>query len=143
LEDYLSSNSLGSFSLQCTVKCNNYMVSVPGKTALVATAPTAELNVICSYGSVLITQQGSSLSMSSLFTKALVSDRKDNASSIGDYEHLNNVLIGGNANRAMTGLGDVLRKKGKDLVKAEASAAVDSLCGKYNISGGSKMSKYT
>jgi len=35
LEDYLTSGSLGSYSLQVTVKCNNYMVSVAGKTALV------------------------------------------------------------------------------------------------------------
>jgi len=143
LSDFLTSGSLGSYSLQVTVKCNNYMVSVAGKTALVATAPTAELNVMCSYGSILITQQGSSLSMSSLLTKALVLDTKDNGSSIGDYEEVAK-LQGGNANRSMTALGDVLRKKGKDLVKAKAAAAVDSLsAGHYNISGGSKLSKYT
>jgi len=142
LEDYLTSGSLGSYSLQVTAKCNNYMVSVAGKTELVATAPTAELNVMCSYGSVLITQQGSSLSMSSLLTKALVLDTKDNGSSVGDYEEVAK-LQGGNANRSMTALGDVLRKKGKDLVKNKASTAIQSLGGHYNVSGGSKLSKYT
>jgi len=120
------------------------MVSVPGKTALVATASIAELNVICSYGSVLITQQGSSLSMSSLLTKALVLDTKDNGSSvsIGDYDELAK-LQGGNANKSMTSLGDALRKKGTDLFKNKASTAIQSLGGHYNVSGGSKLSKYT
>ena len=142
IEDYLTSGSLGSYSLQVTAKCNNYMVSVPGKTALVATAPTAELNVICSYGAVLITQQGSSLSMSSLLTKALVLDTKDNGASVGDYDEVAK-LQGGNAMSSVTSLGDALRKKGADLVKNKASTAIQSLGGHYNISGGSKMSKYT
>jgi len=43
----------------------------------------------------------------------------------------------------MTALGDVLRKKGKDLVKNKASTAIQSLGGHYNISAGSKLSKYT
>jgi len=118
------------------------MVSVPGKTEQVATAPTAELNVICSYGAVLITQQGSSLSMSSLLTKALVLDTKDNGASVGDYDEVAK-LQGGNAMSSVTSLGDSLRKKGADLVKNKTAAAIDSLGGRYNISGGSKMSKYT
>ena len=141
LDDYLSAGSLGSFSLQITANCNNYEVAVPGKTTIAASS-TAELNVICSYSSILITQQGSSVSMSSLLTKSLVLDTKDKNQSIGDYDELAK-LQGGNANKSMTSLGDALRKKGTDLFKNKASTAIQSLGGHYNVSGGSKLSKYT
>jgi hypothetical protein len=139
LDDYLTSGSLGSFSLQMVVTCENYAnaSAVVAKTSELA----VELNVVASYGGVLITQQGSSALMSGLLTKALVLDTKDKGTAIGDYEEVAQ-LTGGNIGRSLTGYGDVMKKKGKNILNKKISQATDGVGGKYNISGGSKLSKY-
>ena len=154
LDSYLSSGSVGAFNLQITVNYNsplsvrtNVAPTVDNNDFVVNFVP--QLNIICSYGGVLITQQGTSAAMSGLLTKVLVLETKDAGSGAGDYDEVEE-MTGGNVSRGLTSIGEVLRKKGKEKAKQMASKAVskgaDMLQNKisgagnpssYNYSGGS------
>jgi hypothetical protein len=145
LDDYLAAGSLGTFSFQITVNCDNYSVVRANRTTIAAQSEV-QLNVIASYAGVLVTQQGVSVSQSGLLTKSLVLDTKDKGSAVGDYETVSE-LQGGNVGRSISGLGDALKKKGIEMVKSKVNTAIDGAVsgvgGKYSISGGSRLSKYT
>jgi hypothetical protein len=147
LDDYLSSGSIGQFSLQAQATCNKlYATTVFGATTVVP----CQMNIICSYAGVLVTQQGSSASMSGLLTKNLVLESKESGMSIGDYETADE-LAGGNIGRSLTSLGSVLNKKGRNMVRNKIDSVKDKIdgsgysmsAGSYQISGGkSRLSKY-
>ena len=139
LDDYLSSGSIGSFTFQVDLTCDDID---PAKSKL-ANMTRLQVNVISSYGGVMVTQQGSSSTMSGLLTKVLVLDTKLDGKAIGDYESVEK-LTGGNLGRGLTSFRDILKKSGKlsSAVKAIQSDAKDISGGKYSISGGSKLSKY-
>ena len=157
LDSYLSSGSVGAFNLQITVNYGEPLSLrfVAGGTldnTDIITAFVPQLNIICSYGGVLITQQGTSAAMSGLLSKVLVLETKDAGSSAGDYDEVEE-MSGGNVSRGLTSIGETLRKKGKDKLKSVASKAVskgaDMLQSKisgagnpssYNYSGGSYYS---
>ena len=155
LDSYLSSGSVGAFNLQITVNYGEPLslrtdaIGPTIDTADIITAFVPQLNIICSYGGVLITQQGTSAAMSGLLSKVLVLETKDAGSSAGDYDEVEE-MSGGNISRGLTSIGETLRKKGKDKAKSMASKAVskgaDMLQNKisgagnpssYNYSGGS------
>ena len=148
LDDYLSSGSIGQFSLQCQATCTN----LQSNTVFGGDGVTVgcQLNIICSYAGVLVTQQGSSASMSGLLTKNLVLETKEAGNAMGDYEEAEEVA-GGNIGRSLTSLGNVLNKKGRKLVRNKIDSVKDRIDGSgysvsggaYQISGGkSRLSKY-
>jgi len=148
LDDYLSSGSIGQFSLQCQATCDK----LQSNTVFgVSTIVPCQLNIICSYAGVLVTQQGSSASMSGLLTKNLVLETKEAGNAMGDYEEAEEVA-GGNIGRSLTSLGNVLNKKGRKLVKSKIDNVKDRIdgsgysmsAGSYQISGGkaNRLSKY-
>jgi len=139
LDDYLSSGSIGSFTFQVDLTCDDID---PAKSKL-ANMTRLQVNVISSYGGILITQQGSSSTMSGLLTKVLVLDTKLDGKAIGDYESVEK-LTGGNVSKGLTSFRDILKKSGKlsSAVKAIQSDAKDISGGRYNLSAGSKLSKY-
>ena len=148
LDDYLSSGSIGQFSLQCQATCTN----LKSNTVFGGDGVTVgcQLNIICSYAGVLVTQQGSSASMSGLLTKNLVLETKEAGNAMGDYEEAEEVA-GGNIGRSLTSLGNVLNKKGRKLVRNKIDSVKDRIDGSgysvsggaYQISGGkSRLSKY-
>ena len=95
LDDYLSSGSIGQYSFQASVTAGALKSIEPfGTTVNLA----CQLNIICSYGGVLVTQQGSSASMSGLLTKNLVLETKESGMSVGDYEEVES-MAGGNIGR--------------------------------------------
>ena len=148
LDDYLSSGSIGQFSLQCQATCTN----LKSNTVFGGDGVTVgcQLNIICSYAGVLVTQQGSSASMSGLLTKNLVLETKEAGNAMGDYEEAEEVA-GGNIGRSLTSLGNVLNKKGRKLVRNKIDSVKDRIDGSgYSVSGGayqvsggrSRLSKY-
>ena len=147
LDSYLSSGSIGAFNLQVTVIYRN----IERPEALVVANFVPQLNIIASYGGVLVTQQGSTVSTSGLLTKMTVLETKDKGSASADVDADEAMaLSGGIVSKGLSQLGQVLRKKGKDKAKSMASKAVskgaDMLQNKisgagnpssYNYSGGS------
>ena len=91
LDDYLSSGSIGSFTFQVDITCDDID---PAKSKL-ANMTRLQVNVISSYSGVMVTQQGSSSTMSGLLTKVLVLDTKLEGKAAGDYESVEK-LTGGN-----------------------------------------------
>ena len=150
LDSYLSSGSIGAFNLQVTVIYRNIERSTAGTIANIV----PQLNIISSYGGVLVTQQGSTVSTSGLLTKMTVLQTKDKGSASADVDADEAMaLSGGIVSKGLSQLGQVLRKKGKDKAKSLASKAVskgaDLLQSKisgagnpssYNYSGGSYYS---
>ena len=113
LDDYLSSGSIGQFSLQAQATCTNLKSkTVFGGDGVIV---GCQMNIICSYAGVLVTQQGSSASMSGLLTKNLVLETKEAGNAMGDYEEAEEVA-GGNIGRSLTSLGNVLNKKGRKMI---------------------------
>jgi hypothetical protein len=147
LDDYLSSGSIGQFSLQAQATCTKLQSTTNFSVAAVG----CQMNIICSYAGVLVTQQGSSASMSGLLTKNLVLETKEAGNAMGDYEDAEEVA-GGNIGRSLTSLGNVLNKKGRKLVKNKIDNVKDRIegsgyamsAGSYQISGGkaNRLSKY-
>lgn len=150
LDSYLSSGSIGAFNLQVTVIFRNIERAAGNDIANFI----PQLNIIASYGGVLVTQQGSTVSTSGLLTKMSVLETKDKGSSSADVDADEAMaLSGGVISKGLTQLGQVLRKKGKDKARSVASKAVskgaDMLQNKlsgsaapssYNYSGGSYYS---
>ena len=150
LDSYLSSGSIGAFNLQVTVIYRN----IERSTAAAIANIVPQLNIIASYGGVLVTQQGSTVSTSGLLTKMTVLETKDKGSASADVDADEAMAMsGGIVSKGLSQLGQVLRKKGKDKAKSMASKAVskgaDMLQSKisgagnpssYNYSGGSYYS---
>ena len=59
LDDYISSSSIGSFTIQVDITCDDFSVD-----SKIPDIINLQVNVINSYGGVLVTQQGSSSIMS-------------------------------------------------------------------------------
>jgi hypothetical protein len=150
LDDYLSSGSIGQFSLQAQATCTN----LQSNTVFgIKTVIPCQMNIICSYAGVLVTQQGSSASMSGLLTKNLVLETKEAGNAMGDYEAAEEVS-GGNIGRSLTSLGNVLNTKGRKMIKNKIDNVKDRIdgsgggyamsAGSYQISGSgkSRLSKY-
>jgi hypothetical protein len=85
----LSSSSLGQFGLQAIVSCQR-MESIENSEI-----GNIELCVLANYGGVMVTERGSSATMSGLLTKSAVLDAKEKGASSIDYEDLD-ALSGGN-----------------------------------------------
>ena len=79
--------------------------------------------------------------MSGLLTKVVVLDTKLDGKAIGDYESVEK-LTGGNLGRGLTSFRDILKKSGKLSSAVSKSDAKDVSGGRYNLSAGSKLSKY-
>ena len=147
LDDYLSSGSIGQFSLQAQATCTKLKSS----TNFTEDTVLCQMNIICSYAGVLVTQQGSSASMSGLLTKNLVLETKEAGNAMGDYEEAAEVS-GGNIGRSLTSLGNVLNTKGRKMIKHKIDNVKDRIdgsgyamsAGAYQVSGGAKsrLSKY-
>jgi hypothetical protein len=136
LDDILSSGSLGQFGFQAIVS---------GKTLVehdIANADlgTLELVVIASYGGCIITQQGSSATMSGLLTKSSVLEAKESGKGAIDYETLEEMSGGNLAKKGITAIGNLLMKNRGKIGKAVGEKISGS--GAYQQSGGSKLSKY-
>ena len=148
LDDYLASGSIGQFSLQVQAEVSKFFATTVFGTV---TELPCQMNIICSYGGVLVTQQGSSASMSGLLTKNLVLETKENGNSIGDSEEVTE-LSAGNVGRSLTSLANVLNKKGRKVAKKNLDKLSSKLdggygmsAGSYQVSGGAKgsrLSKY-
>lgn len=134
LDDILSSGSLGQFGFQAMVSADEiYNISN-------SEVGSMELVVIASYGGTMITQQGSSMTMSGLLTKSSVLEAKENSKSAIDFEALSELSGGNFAKKGITAVGDLLKKHRVGIGSAVGSAIKGS--GSYNQTGGSKLSKY-
>ena len=140
LDDYLSSGSIGTFALQIDVECLPIDTSSAIGINFNNTVLPVQLNIVCSYGGVLITQQGSSATMSGLLTKVLVLESKDQGNAVGDFESVETVK-GGNLGNGLTSFRNHLKKTGQ--MSSKLKALKEEVGGRYNLSGGtSKLSKY-
>ena len=135
LDDYLSSGSIGSFTIQVDITCDDFSVD-----SKIPDIINLQVNVVSSYGGVLVTQQGSSSSMSGLLTKVLVLDTKLDGKAVADFETTAE-LQGGNIAKGLTSFRDVLKKSCK-IANTIKAVKADVSGGTYNQSGGSKLSKY-
>jgi hypothetical protein len=95
----------------------------------------------------MVTEKGSSATMSGLLTKAEVLEAKEKGTSKIDYEDVE-ALSGGNLmKKGVMAVGDVL-KRHKGAISKGVAKAVESAIGgstkmsSYSTSGGSKLSKY-
>lgn len=140
LSDMLSSSSLGQFGFQAIVSCN------PMESIANSDLANIELCVLANYAGVLVTERGSSATMSGLLTKAEVLEAKEKGTSKIDYEDVEAMSGGSLAKKGLTALGDVLKRHRASLGKS-AGKAVESVVGgskmsSYSTSGGSRLSKY-
>jgi hypothetical protein len=135
LDHYLSSGSIGQYSFQASVTAGALKSILPfGTTVNLA----CQLNIICSYGGVLVTQQGSSASISGLLIKNLVLETNESGMSVGDYEEVES-MAGGYIGRSLTSLGCVMREKGKKIVRNKIDGLSSKLeGGSYQMSAGFK-----
>lgn len=140
LSDMLSSSSLGQFGFQAIVSCNKM------ETIANSALGNIELCVLANYAGVMVTERGSSATMSGLLTKAEVLEAKEKGTSKIDYEDVEAMSGGSLAKKGLTALGDVLKRHRASLGKS-AGKAVESVVGgskmsSYSTTGGSKLSKY-
>ena len=97
LTDFLTSGSLGQFSFSCDATYTNILNHT--NAAQSPASPTdfidAELVIITSNAGILITDKGSSSTMSGLLTKTAVLEAKSSGKSSVDYEQIEE-MAGGN-----------------------------------------------
>jgi hypothetical protein len=138
LSDMLSSSSLGQFGFQALVSCNQ----ITGIANSVV--GNIELCVLASYGGVMITERGSSATMSGLLTKTSVLEAKEKGTSSIDYEDVESLSGGNLMKKGITSLGDVIQRNRGSIAKAIRKGAdvVGGAKSSYSTSGGSKLSKY-
>jgi len=89
ISDFLSSGSLGKFSIQATVTFENIYGHTfgPGTTAATSDQFEAcEIATVCNYGGILINDRGSSSTMSGLLTKQAVLEAKSGNNPTINYE---------------------------------------------------------
>ena len=105
-----------------------------------------ELCVLANYGGVMVTERGSSATMSGLLTKSAVLEAKEKGAGMVDYEDVENLSGGNLAKKGITSLGEVLKRNKGAIGKAVGKVAENVLGGSkmssYSTSGGSKLSKY-
>jgi hypothetical protein len=138
LDDILSSGSLGQFGFQAIVSGTTLVDHGVTNTEL----GTIELVVIASYGGCIITQQGSSATMSGLLTKFSVLEAKESGKGAIDYETLSEMSGGNLAKKGITAIGSLLKKNRGKI--GDAVGKIIAGAGAYQTSGGaqSKLSKY-
>ena len=140
LSDMLSSSSLGQFGFQAIVTCK------PMESILNSELGNIELCVLANYGGVMVTERGSSATMSGLLTKSAVLEAKEKGAGMVDYEDVENLSGGNLAKKGITSLGEVLKRNKGAIGKAVGKVAENVLGGSkmssYSTSGGSKLSKY-
>ena len=133
----LSSSSLGQFGFQAIVTCK------PMHSILNSELANIELCVLANYGGVMVTERGSSATMTGLLTKSAVLEAKEKGAGIVDYEDVENMSGGNLAKKGITSLGEVLKRNKGAIGKAVVKATENVLgCGKmssYSTSGGSKL----
>ena len=138
LSDFLSSGSLGQFSFQATVTYSNILNHVHGSSSTNADGWDAlEIATICNYAGILISDKGSSSTMSGLLTKQSVLEAKSSGKSVIDYEQVQQ-MTGGNAYKnGLSSLGALYSKYNPKLIKGK----VDSVSSQVD-SNQNKLSKY-
>ena len=140
LSDMLSSSSLGQFGFQAIV------TTEPMEGIANSDLANIELCVLANYGGVMITERGSSATMSGLLTKSEVLEAKEKGTSKIDYEDVEAMSGGNLMKKGVTALGDVLKRNkgaiGKGVASAVESAIGGAKTSSYSTSGGSRLSKY-
>jgi len=135
LADYLSSGSIGSFSMQIEVTFKNSFQYKGANT--VAGSNQYQLVIVTSKSDILTTQQGMSYLSIPTITKVDVLKAKEGQSDM-DYEDLNQ-LSGGSKPIALNKVGESMRKAANFTKSAKKCA--DNMEGKgYNLSGGASAS---
>ena len=106
--EYLSLGYISQYSFQASLNVGALKsTAVFGDTA---TTAACQLNIVCGYGGVLVTQQGSSASMSGLLTKNLVLDTKESGLSVRDKQQVD-LLAGENIGLSLISLSTVIKKE--------------------------------
>ena len=120
LSDFLSSGSLGQFSFQATVSYSNILNHVHGSSSTNADGwESLEIATICNYAGILISDKGSSSTMSGLLTKQSVLEAKSSGKSVIDYEQVQQ-LTGGNAYKnGLTSFGSLYSRYNPKLMKGK------------------------
>ena len=136
LSDFLSSGSLGQFSFQATVSYSNILNHVHGSSSTNADGwESLEIATICNYAGILISDKGSSSTMSGLLTKQSVLEAKSSGKSVIDYEQVQQ-MTGGNAYKnGLSSLGALYSRYNPKLMKGKAenvSNQVDSIQNKLS-----------
>ena len=139
LDDMLSASSLGQFSLQVNVTYDDiheYNLDV-GKSV--------ELCVVANYSGLLVTEQGSSSTMSGLLTKQSVLDAKSKGGSNIDYDDVTEISGGNLFKSGKSEIGHLIKSERGRIAQALDSrldGAVDSGANKIKTVGHDKLQKY-
>lgn len=127
LTDFLSSGSLGQFSFSCNATYDNILNHT--NAAQTAAAPSsfqdAELVIIATNAGILITDKGSSSTMSGLLTKTAVLEAKSSGKSTVDYEQVEEMAGGNYAKIGSTVLSGLMGKYKPDILKAKYQTGKD------------------
>jgi len=136
LDDMLSASSLGQFSLQMTVT---------PKDGVEAPWNEYELVIIANYAGLLVTQQGSSSTMSGLLTKEAVITAKSKGSSNIDYDDIQKVSGGNIYKQGKAEVGRLLKSERGRIARAvddKADGAIDSAAKGLKAMAHDKLAKY-
>ena len=139
LDDMLSASSLGQFSLQVSVD----YATINGK-AFVAT-DNVELVILANYSGILVTEQGSSSSMSGLLTKQSVIECKSKGSSNIDYDDVTAISGGNLFKQGKAEIGQLIKSERGRIASAldgRVDGSVDAVASKAKNLAHEKLSKY-
>ena len=139
LDDMLSASSLGQFSLQVSVTYDRIM----GKP--VVANENVELLILANYAGILMTESGSSSSMSGLLTKQAVLDCKAKGNSNIDYDDLTAVSGGNLYKRGMSEVGHLVKAERGRIAQAldgKVDGSVDAVASKAKNIAHDRLSKY-
>ena len=134
LDDMLSASSLGQFSLQMTVSYE----PIPDIVDY-------ELVILANYAGLLVTQQGSSSTMSGLLTKEAVITAKSKGSSNIDYDDIQKVSGGNIYKQGKAEVGRLLKSERGRIARAvddKADGAIDSAAKGLKAMAHDKLAKY-
>jgi len=134
LDDMLSASSLGQFSLQMTVSYEP-----------IPYIDDYELVILANYAGLLVTQQGSSSTMSGLLTKEAVITAKSKGSSNIDYDDIQKVSGGNIYKQGKAEVGRLLKSERGRIARAvddKADGAIDSAAKGLKAMAHDKLAKY-
>jgi hypothetical protein len=145
LTDFLTSGSLGQFSFSCDATYTNILNHT--NAAQTAAAPTnfidAELVIITSNAGILITDKGSSSTMSGLLTKTAVLEAKASGKPSVDYEQVEEMAGGNYGKIGSTVLSGLMGKYKPSVLQAKYQTGKDMASKQVNVQSiQDKLTKY-
>ena len=135
LTDFLTSGSLGQFSFSCDATYTNILnhTNATQTAAAPASFNDAELVIIATNAGILITDKGSSSTMSGLLTKTAVLEAKASGKSSVDYEQIEEMAGGNYGKTGSTVLSGLMGKYKPSVLQAKYQTGKDMASKQVNV----------